>query len=350
MDLYLSQYFRQYKSIGSKDRQEICKLLYKWIRWKNLIEYKCRGDLIEFLEEFDPMSCQKHKSTPPHIKSALPKPLYDRMVEAFGEKEAKELALILNEQAPTTIRVNPLKISREKFFQNWEKKYSMRLGAHAPYAIQIDKREALFSTEEFAKGWFEVQDEGSQQVADLVRVKPGDHVLDYCAGSGGKTLAFAHKMQGKGQIYLSDIRKNALIQAKKRLKRAGVQNGQTHLSTAPEMKKLKKRMDWVLVDAPCSGTGTFRRNPDMKWKYSEEMVQRLIGEQRTIFERALSYVKPGGWIIYATCSLLKQENQEQTAHFERTYPISKDTSPLHILPESGGRDGFYASVHQLTTI
>ena len=187
-----------------------------------------------------------------------------------------------------------------------------------------------------------MQDEASQQVAALVQAKPGDHVLDYCSGSGGKALAFAPAMDGKGQIYLHDIRAHILQEAKRRLKRAGVQNAQ--VLTTDKLKPLKKKCDWVLVDAPCTGTGTLRRNPDMKWRFTGEMLQRLIGEQRTIFEKALSYLKPEGRIVYATCSILKEENSEQIAHFLKTYGLKLEDSPLQTLPEEGGMDGFFGAV------
>ena len=181
-------------------------------------------------------------------------------------------------------------------------------------------------------------------LAQLIQVKPGQQVLDYCAGSGGKTLAFAPMMQGKGQIYVHDIRPFALQEARKRLKRAGVQNHQILLPTSPHLAKLKKKMNWVLVDTPCSGTGTLRRNPDMKWKFDEEMLARLVGQQRMIFEKALSFLHPNGRIVYATCSLLKEENQAQVNHFLTTYSLAVEDDLFQTLPTLGGMDGFFGVV------
>jgi 16S rRNA C967 or C1407 C5-methylase (RsmB/RsmF family) len=169
--------------------------------------------------------------------------------------------------------------------------------------------------------------------------------MDYCAGAGGKTLAFAPHMQNSGQVFLHDVRKHALLECRKRLKRAGIQNAQQIASDdTARLKKLKKKMDWVLVDAPCSGTGTLRRNPDMKWKFETQMLQRLIGQQRMIFEKALSFLKPGGRIVYGTCSILKEENQEQTDHILRTYPLEIEGEILKTVPRVGEMDGFYGVV------
>lgn len=199
---------------------------------------------------------------------------------------------------------------------------------------------------EFKKGLFEVQDEGSQLLAALVKAEPGQLVMDYCAGSGGKTLAFAPLMHNKGQIFLHDIRSYALIEARKRLKRAGIQNAQIVLAEDEKLKKLKKKMDWVLVDAPCSGTGTMRRNPDMKWAFTEDTIPRLVGQQRTIFEKALSYLHPQGKIIYATCSLLKEENEEQVTHFLKTYSLKLVAPFFQTKPSKGEMDGFFGAIFE----
>lgn len=198
--------------------------------------------------------------------------------------------------------------------------------------------------DEFKKGFFEVQDEGSQLLANLVQCQPGQLVMDFCAGSGGKTLAFAPLMKNSGQIFLHDVRAYTLQDAKKRLRRAGIQNAQIIHAEDPKLNKWKKKMDWVLVDAPCSGTGTLRRNPDMKWKFDIEMLERLIGQQRTIFEKALSFMKPEGHIVYGTCSLLKQENEHQLNHFIKTYNLKIEGQVFHSFPSLGGMDGFFGVV------
>jgi len=225
-----------------------------------------------------------------------------------------------------------------------EKGYAIEKTPRSPAGIVFKQKISFSHLEEFQQGLFEVQDEGSQLLAFLVHAEPGDHVLDFCAGSGGKTLAFAPKMEGQGQIYLHDIRPKALQEAKKRLKRAGIQNYQI---ASP--KTLKRKMDWILVDAPCSGTGTIRRNPDMKWRFSPDRLSDLVEQQREIFDQALSCLKPGGTLVYGTCSLLKQENEEQAQFFLERYPHVKTGPVLCTLPSSGKMDGFYGVAFKKTT-
>lgn len=349
LDLFISKYFRAHKALGSKDRGVIAETIYSLVRWKGLVDHICEKPLtwekrLKVFTEWDLESLQNQQDIPNHIKVSFPKILFDKIVDTHGLEKACELCFISNSPAPTTIRINPLKTTRDEMLSRWNSTYSISPCQHSPYGITFHKKFNFFSLEEFKKGLFEVQDEGSQLLADLVNAQPGQQVMDYCAGSGGKTLAFAHKMKGKGQIYLHDIRPFALQESVKRLRRAGIQNAQTIQADSPQLKKLKKRMDWVLVDAPCSGTGTIRRNPDMKWKFMEETLERLIGQQRTIFEKALSYMKPEGRIIYATCSLLKEENCEQVAHFLQTYNLEIEGQVFETLPEKGKMDGFYGVI------
>ena len=198
--------------------------------------------------------------------------------------------------------------------------------------------------EEFKKGYFEVQDEASQLIAELIAIEPGMRFLDYCAGSGGKSLAIAPRLKERGQLFLHDIRPRALLEARKRLKRAGIQNAQLLPADSPNKRLLKMKMDWVLVDAPCTGTGTFRRNPDMKWKFEDQLLPRIIQEQREIFEEALSFLKPGGHIVYATCSVLPQENLHQAAYFLDRFPLEQIGEPFSSIPLTGEMDGFFGVV------
>jgi 16S rRNA (cytosine967-C5)-methyltransferase len=169
--------------------------------------------------------------------------------------------------------------------------------------------------------------------------------LDYCAGSGGKTLAFAPRMENSGQIYLYDVRKGALLQAKKRLKRAGIQNAHM-ISEEMLEKKYLSSMDWVLVDAPCSGSGTLRRNPDMKWHYDEGEIQHLVALQKEIFSKALRYVKVGGKIVYSTCSVFPEENEEQMVYFQKKFSIHLVKKSSSFLPQMDGMDGFFGATFE----
>jgi 16S rRNA C967 or C1407 C5-methylase (RsmB/RsmF family) len=179
----------------------------------------------------------------------------------------------------------------------------------------------------------------------MVDAKPKDEILDYCAGSGGKTLAFAYKLKQKGQLFLHDIRKEALFEARLRLKRAGIQCGQILLpDDAKKKKMLHNRMNWVVVDAPCSGTGALRRNPDMKWRMEESFFERYSILQRQVVKEASAFLRPDGKLLYATCSILPEENEEQVAFFCKEYGLKVIGKPFVSLPTVGGMDGFFGVV------
>lgn len=349
LDLFISHYFRNHKALGSKDRGFIAETIYTLVRWKSLLDYlsdepitwQKRFDIYENLNFEEALA---REDIPQHVRASFPKPLFDLLVSNFGVQKAFELCLISNKPAPTTIRVNSLKITRDELFERWKTVYDISCSKVSPEGIVFHKKINFFNLDEFKAGLFEVQDEGSQLLAKLVQVQPGQLVLDYCSGSGGKTLAFAPGMKNSGQIYLHDIRPHALQEAKKRLRRAGIQNCQVLLPDSPNLAKLKKKMNWVLVDSPCTGTGTMRRNPDMKWRFDEGMLTRLQGQQRTIFEKALSFMHPEGRIVYGTCSILKEENQVQLEHFMRTYQLVIEGEPLQTFPSDGGMDGFFGVV------
>jgi len=346
LDAFLRDYFRENKAVGSKDRQEICETLYGMVRWRGLIDSQCTKPITweNRLDAFLEFPVKGLSSLPPHVQVSFPKFFFNQLTESYGEKRAIRLCLNSNQVAPTTIRVNLLKTTREALFKRWKNVYDVSLCKRSEWGIVFHKKINFFALPEFKEGCFEIQDEGSQLVAAHLKAAPNDHILDYCAGSGGKTLAFAPQMNGKGQIYLYDIRPHALIEAKKRLKRAGIQNAQIL-----DGKKMKKRgliakMDWLLLDVPCSGTGTLRRNPDMKWKLKPETITRLIEEQRLIFEDALKFLHPRGKIIYATCSILPQENEEQIRFFLEKYSLKVDAPPFQSFPKNGEMDGFFCAV------
>jgi 16S rRNA (cytosine967-C5)-methyltransferase len=349
MDLHINNYFRSHKALGSKDRAYIAENAYFLIRWLGLIDFLLETPIswetrVDFLPHFDWEAQQTKANIPAHVKVSFPETLYDLLVKSYGPERAAELCLVSNTPAPTTVRVNSLKTTRDEMLKQWQTQFEVEACSKAPHGIRFLKKQNFFTLPEFKQGLFEVQDEGSQLLANLIQCEPGQLVLDFCAGSGGKTLAFAPSMENRGQIYLHDIRSYALQEAKKRLRRAGIQNAQIVEAADPKLKKLKKKMDWILVDAPCSGTGTLRRNPDMKWKFTPEMVQRLIGQQRIIFEKALSFMKPEGRIVYGTCSLLTQENEQQLEHFIKTYQLKVEGEIFHSFPKLGGMDGFFAVV------
>lgn len=348
LDLLICKHFRKHRALGSKDRKFIAENAYGMIRWLGLLDYFCTSSTTwekryEIYKELSPLEYIDKRDIPLHIRLSFPEILFNLIRDAYGEEDAKKLCLASNTAAPTTVRVNTLKSSRSRLLNSWKNKYDVSACKHSETGITFHKKINLFSLPEFKKGFFEVQDEGSQLVAYSIKAKPGDQIMDYCSGSGGKSLAFAPLMEKSGQIYLHDIRPHILLECRKRLRRAGIENGQIIAPNSSRLKRFKKSMNWVLVDAPCSGSGTMRRNPDMKWKFSLNSLKQLIGEQRSIFEKALSYVRPGGKIVYATCSLLKEENENQVEHFLKTYDIELDEKPFKTLLKKNSMDGFFAA-------
>jgi 16S rRNA C967 or C1407 C5-methylase (RsmB/RsmF family) len=347
LDLAWSDYLRSHKSIGAHDRRTIGETLYSMARWKGLIDHFCplNARPLERLFCFRSLvlaECLTNPTIPEPARLGINDFLYKRFCSLFGLEKTRELCRILNTSAPTTIRVNTLKISRDELLKSWEGKFPLSPCVQASHGIHFHQRTPLFTFPEFKAGYFEVQDEGSQLVAERIQAKPGDHVLDYCSGSGGKTLAFAPSMQGKGQIYLHDNRPWILLEARKRLNRAGIQNAQFVLP--------KKKVDWLLADVPCSGTGTLRRNPEAKWKIDGAMIDRLILQQREIVQEALEHLKPGGHFVYATCSILPEENEQQVEYFLKTHPLERIEEPLSLLPQEGGHDGFFAAVFKKRSV
>ena len=347
LDRYLSHYFRSHRAVGSKDRRMIADTVYDLIRWRAPLDhfsiYPPTWESRYFVySQTAWRERAQAASLPPHIALSFPQSYYSFLVAALGREKAEEFCALSNESAPTVVRVNGLKTTRENLLKSWERLYPVSPTTHSPWGIRFHKKVNFFAMKEFKEGLFEIQDEGSQLLADLMEVEPGDQVLDYCSGSGGKTLAFACRMQKRGQIYLHDKRKEILAEAKKRLRRAGVQNAQLLCYDDPKKGQLKHTMDWVLVDLPCSGSGTLRRNPDMKWKFQREELEQLLAEQRNIFKEALTFLKPKGKIVYGTCSVFPQENEDQAAYFQKHLSLSLErlfqTFPLH-----EGMDGFFGA-------
>lgn len=349
LDVFLRNYFRAHKAVGAKDRKEICEALYAMIRWRGLLDFISGKPFswenrLRAFSHFCPDQLLRDLSIPSHIRVSFPKPFYQLLVESLGEESAFQFCLSCNEPAPTTVRVNLLKTTRTSLMEKWQEKFKVSSCKHASTGIRFEEKINFFGLEEFKAGYFEIQDEASQLVANLVAAQPGQLILDYCAGSGGKTLAIAPQMQGRGQLFLHDIRPLALLEAKKRLKRAGIQNAQLLAADSPHKSHLLEKMDWVLVDAPCSGTGTLRRNPDMKWKFDPQMVSRLAQEQKQIVQDALRFLKSGGYLVYATCSILPQENEQQLASFLADFPLEQVGTPFASAPMKGEMDGFFGVV------
>ncbi|MDD7908936.1 RsmB/NOP family class I SAM-dependent RNA methyltransferase [Pseudovibrio exalbescens] len=314
---------------------------------------------------------QDLSAAPDHVVADVPEWLFSRFASAFGE-EAIAVGKALSQRAPIDMRVNTLKSTPEKVLKRLSHLNAQPSGLSgncvrlAP--VTGPKKSPHVQAEEgFRKGWFELQDEASQIAALLVGAQPGEQVLDLCAGGGGKSLALAANMDNKGQIYAYDASKLRLAPLYERMTRAGVRNIQVVDPQTGSLDQLKGRMDRVMVDAPCSGTGVWRRRPDTKWRVTENALAGRIEEQRKVLAHAAEFVKDGGIMAYATCSLLPEENQDQVLWFldnhsefealdmrlewaklfgntERHPLFSEDGTHATLSPAHTNTDGFFISL------
>ena len=259
---------------------------------------------------------------PIHDKLNISEYLYNKFFEFYAEQTPQVLSA-LNTEANIDIRVNNLKSDTEQVAKELEEQgiETTKLPILSN-GLRLNKRFALSSLKTFKDGFFEIQDCGSQIVSKLINAKKGDKIVDFCAGAGGKTLAMADDMKNTGRIIYCDISEKRLERASIRLRRAGVNNAEKRLFSSEKDKWIKRRnerfsggFDKVVVDAPCSGTGTWRRNPDQKWRTDEQTINELCVLQENILKSSSRLVRPGGKLIYITCSLLKDENESQVDKF-----------------------------------
>ncbi len=279
---------------------------------------------------------------PPEIAGDYPEWLDPHLAEAFGDDRVKEAAAMAS-RAPLDLRVNTLRTKPEKALAALS-----HLGAQptpwSPLGLRIvlgaDARNPGVHAEEvFIKGGVEVQDEGSQLAALFTQAKPGEQVIDLCAGAGGKTLALAAMMQGKGRLIATDRDKRQLAPIHERLSRAGIHNADIRAPKGAEnpLSDIKATADLVVVDAPCTGTGTWRRNPDAKWRMRPGALEVRLKDQVEVLERAAALVKPGGRIAYITCSVLPQENGGQIAAFTARHEDFAVVPPAEVIGALGDR-------------
>jgi 16S rRNA (cytosine967-C5)-methyltransferase len=253
----------------------------------------------------------------------IPEWLWPNFVRAFGEDAIAEGAA-LAARAPIDLRANTLKADRAKVLQALSAFGAVET-PFAPQALRIPapigaaRAPHLESEAGYQKGWFEVQDEASQIAAALAGVQPGMQVADICAGAGGKTLALAAAMDNKGQVHAFDTDKHRLAPIFARLQRAGARNVQVH-EPRDGLGALAGKMDLVFVDAPCTGSGAWRRNPDAKWRLKPAALEKRLADQREVLDRGAALVKPGGRMLYATCSVLPEENEDQVGAFLQRTP------------------------------
>ena len=290
-------------------------------------------------------------SAPDHIRADVPEWAAPKLERVFGPDwvaEGEALAL----RPPLDMRVNRLKSKREKV-QAALAKFGATPTPWSPYGLRIaptsaEGRHPNVQVEPaFQKGWFEVQDEGSQIAALLVGTQPGKQVLDLCAGAGGKTLALAAIMGGKGRVLATDSDRGRLAPIFERVKRAAAHNVEVR-GAGESLKDAVGKMDAVLIDAPCTGSGVWRRRPDAKWKLTERALNNRLGEQAELLGSAARYVKPGGRLVYATCSLLPEENEDQIAAFVAGHPEFAVIAPADLLGRGDVGDGLASAALGVT--
>jgi 16S rRNA (cytosine967-C5)-methyltransferase len=401
-DALVSAYFRARRYIGSKDRAAVATMVYDVVRhharlgwWvaKSEAEDNPRNRFLTYLmlidgkeikeigelfdgKKFSPAPLEEperllmrklvghtaeHPNMPDEVKVECPDWAAVSLKKRFGKNFAREMKAMMK-PASLDIRVNTIKGARDERLNELK---TLGIKAEAcslsPIGIRIDERPSLNALTMLKNGFVEIQDEGSQLVAMLVDAQPGMRVVDFCAGAGGKTLAIAAQMQNKGKIIACDVLEKRLKRSTERFRRAGIHNIEVKVlkdERDPWVKKHKASYDRVLCDAPCSGTGTWRRNPDARWQSLGPGLETLMPLQASILDSAARLVKPKGRLIYATCSLLPEENEMQVEKFLETHPdfklvpfktiwkdgVSMQPDCLSLTPAQHNTDGFFAAV------
>ncbi len=393
----VKEWMLSHRFAGSKDRAGIGDLVFGALRWRQSSAWRMNNDnprawvwgalrwgfgqSAEWIEQSlvdDPhapsaptdaersaLANATLDGAPAYVRGDYPEWLDGNFARAFGDARGEEGAALAG-PAPLDLRTNTLKTTREKLIaalsESPKLKEAPLATPYAPDGVRIpwaQGRNFPWSTEQsFLKGWFEVQDEGSQLAALMCGVKPGMQAADVCAGGGGKTLALAATMENKGQIFAHDFDGRRLAPLRERLERAGARNVQIR---APQRTKdvladLKGRMDVVLVDAPCTGSGTWRRSPDSKWRLRPNALAKRLEEQRQALALAAPLVKRGGRLVYVTCSVLPEENEDQVAAFLASYhgfaavglngpnaPSYQRELAVQMTPLLTGCDGFFVA-------
>ena len=388
-DAVVSRYFREHRQLGHADRAFVAETVFAVLRRGRSIEARCAGklsdrarllvalgvtrgwsqrELAPVLRVSEEEWLAAAKAMPeadfrPAVRCDLPDWLYDRLENQFGADEVLRLADALNQPAPLDLRVNTVKASREAVLERFAADGIAAVpGSLSPMAIRLRDKPALATHPLFLEGAFEVQDEGSQLLGYLMEPKRGEMVVDFCAGAGGKTLLLGALMKNTGRLYAYDVSDKRLARLKPRLARSGLSNVhpvRIEHERDTRIKRLAGKVDRVLVDAPCSGLGTLRRNPDLKWRQSEESVLELAVKQAAILEAAARLARPGGRVVYATCSLLAAENEAIVDAFLAAHPefsltpaadvlakhgITTEGDTLRLLPHRHHTDGFFAAV------
>jgi 16S rRNA (cytosine967-C5)-methyltransferase len=388
-DSTLSRFFREHPKIGQQDRATIAETCYAALRRGRLLAVLTgdvaprklvlavwvafRGANLRELESFlkqaeldwlGGIKAAARLPQPFEVECDLPDWLLDRLRAQMSDEAVLALAKGLQEPAPLDLRVNLLKISREAALERLTTDgIEAKLMPYSPAGLRLAGKPAINRHPLFLDGSIEVQDEGSQLVCQLVAPRRGEMVADFCAGAGGKTLALGALMHSSGRLYAFDVSASRLEKLSPRLKRSGLSNVHPQRIEGERdtrVKRLARKLDRVLADVPCSGLGTLRRNPDLKWRQKPEDVAEMQVKQRAILAGSAALVKPGGRLVYATCSILQEENAGVVEGFLEANPdfalvpadsvlsaarIPLDTGPyLSLAPHTHHTDGFFAAV------
>ncbi|WP_107860613.1 RsmB/NOP family class I SAM-dependent RNA methyltransferase [Neisseria weaveri] len=393
-DAVLSAYFREHKKLGRQDRHEIAETAFAALRHYQKISAALRrphaqarkaalaalvlgrsvniGSLKDLINEEETEFLSQLKARKAEFSDGLntaaelPEWLIRQLHNHYSETEILQFGRSINQPAPLDVRVNTLNGKRDKILAELQTEgLQAEATPYSPWGIRFKDKIALNKHPRFLDGTLEVQDEGSQLLALLLGAKRGEIVVDFCAGAGGKTLAVGAMMANKGRIYAFDIAEKRLANLKPRMTRAGLTNihpERISSETDPRIARLNGKADRVLVDAPCSGLGTLRRNPDLKYRQSPETLASLQAQQVSILSEATKLVAPKGRLVYATCSILPEENELQVRRFLDTHPewhavdcaellsnakINLDTGVyLRLDSAQHQTDGFFAAVFE----
>ena len=386
-DQLLSRYFREHRNLGQNDRAFVAECVFAVLRRRRSLEAAAGSSEPKALvgaamlrvmgfsaralqglvddELLARVRSSESAAPSPAVRADLPDWLWERLVAQQGETEALRIAQGLLNPAPLDLRVNLARTEREAA--------QARLGADAiessatpysPAGLRLTGKPAINRHPLFSEGLVEVQDEGSQLLAWLLAPRRGEMIADYCAGAGGKTLAAAMLMRGSGRVYAMDVSARRLAALAPRAARAGITNVQTLVLGEDDARarRLAGKLDRVLVDAPCSGFGTLRRNPDLKWRHQPAAIDELAAKQRAILAAAAPLVKHGGRLVYATCSILREENDAVANDFLAAHrefrPLSAATllagqrialdtgERLRLWPHLHATDGFFAAIFE----
>lgn len=360
-DKVMARLLRSNPQWGARDRAFIAETTYdilRWLRhyvkgygpatdWRRVIgwHFQSRGFTLPDWPEWRDMPAPPDHGpqAPLAIRESVTDWLDRKGSEAYGDRWPSLLSA-LNRPARVVLRVNPMRATLADTAQALAAE-GIATRVLGEWALELEERANIFRSQPFLAGWFEVQDLASQQIAPLLEIRPGDRVVDACAGAGGKTLHLAALSGNKGQIIALDTEAPKLTELRKRAARAGATNVQTRLiDHSRVVKRLYGSADKLLLDVPCTGTGVLRRNPDAKWRIGEEYLQQCLSLQADILAKYCRICRPGGRIVYATCSILPEENEGQIARFLESHPGYTLVQEGQLLPDDFGYDGFYFAV------